>query len=693
MKRTILFAIGDVNFEGAILQELNKSGGYTYESAGFTVTKSNVLNMVKEKKPNILILRDDLQGQEDTLTIVREVKDAVSDIRIIILTKERAVGDSFLAGLVTYGIYDFISTRMLRVQDVAMLVLRPNKYADISKYIPVIKVKEDGEMAFDTKVIVENSETLDDINRKKSINENIKPLERLNTADPAFNELNDLNNAPTGRIIGGSLLQRGVENSLMGSKMLTPLTPFSPLTKPKGDYRSNEQIANETSSITEKTKEKLQDIKEMIEEINEKAVTEKINEANKHISINENEKVLRPFGVTTVKEQVLEKQQEDIAKDKNYKMIQELKQLIKDEVLDEAKKSQDLLEKQLSAMAKGITESISEIIKSNNSKIAERINDFEGKITELQGEMKKRTVATFVNDDIQVTNIPKQVDTVIEDKKEDVKIEKEADDVSTEQLPEPVLEPESKETSLLESLLEEEIVEETDKNVVDDKVEKALEVNLFKETPHKEVKVKPIKKLLLKFNDLADIKEFHVVRSTYSTSILPVTLACLYREKGKSVLIVDLLGKYSSLSPLLRDGKFLNANNEPLDNIDYTTVDDIKHKDKYDVVIYDRIIEDKVYTGKVLLLVKQDSIHLDYLKDTYPTFMKQEKVAVLEYYQKGFLSSKTAQRILECKVVRLNNVFQNIKGANIDILRLPLAVQFFEQYGDIINCLNANHNL
>jgi CheY-like chemotaxis protein len=168
--KTIVFATGSRNFEDAIMSGLlTAAGSGSYESVGFAIHRETVLDLCVDKRPDILILKDGLDGRIDMLDLIRQVKEKVTDIRIIILTKERPVGDAFLASITAYGIYDFISAPKLKVSTLVDLILSPNTYASVSKYLPDFKVDSNGDgLAFKTKIVKEEEssggEELDDIN-------------------------------------------------------------------------------------------------------------------------------------------------------------------------------------------------------------------------------------------------------------------------------------------------------------------------------------------------------------------------------------------------------------------------------------------------------------------------------------------------------------------------------------------------
>lgn len=189
--KTILFATGNEAFENAVMNQLKNMTSEEYKNIGFVLHKETIIPKCNELKPDILIFNDDLDGGTPTLDVVREFKENLSDARLIFITKQRQPGDPVMASVVAYGYYDIIQptsgNNAISVKKVAELIVNPNNYQAISKYMPNMMTSKDGtELLFDTKIIegaAMGGSDLNDIDDSTpDLSQSITPLERLDVA-------------------------------------------------------------------------------------------------------------------------------------------------------------------------------------------------------------------------------------------------------------------------------------------------------------------------------------------------------------------------------------------------------------------------------------------------------------------------------------------------------------------------------
>lgn len=113
--------------------------------------REGLIRIIGQENPNILVLRETLQGAEDMMEIIFEIRRSYPLVRIILLTKERPIGDSFLYEMVGVGIYDIINqSTNIDISKILDLAIKPNTFADVYQYRPPIKeVLTNGQKIFD----------------------------------------------------------------------------------------------------------------------------------------------------------------------------------------------------------------------------------------------------------------------------------------------------------------------------------------------------------------------------------------------------------------------------------------------------------------------------------------------------------------------------------------------------------------
>lgn len=185
--KTILFATGNEAFENAVMNQLKNMTSEEYKNVGYVLHKETIIARCNELKPDILVLNDDLDGGTPTLDVIREFKENLSESRLIFITKPRQIGDAVMASVVAYGYYDIITDNPVSVRKVAELIVNPNNYQAVSRYMPNMMASKDGnELLFDTKIVERGytaGKDLDDIDDSTpDLSKNITPLERLDVA-------------------------------------------------------------------------------------------------------------------------------------------------------------------------------------------------------------------------------------------------------------------------------------------------------------------------------------------------------------------------------------------------------------------------------------------------------------------------------------------------------------------------------
>ena len=129
--KKILFALGNREIEDELYKRLHSD----YKIAGAVLRKGQILNSISDLKPDILILSENLEGNENIRDIVMKIRMDHAYVRIIFLS-HRQVGDMLLSLLVTYGVYDIICGGSVKLGDIVGLVYSKNDYKDVHHLQP-----------------------------------------------------------------------------------------------------------------------------------------------------------------------------------------------------------------------------------------------------------------------------------------------------------------------------------------------------------------------------------------------------------------------------------------------------------------------------------------------------------------------------------------------------------------------------
>lgn len=138
MREKIFLAVGERDFEDYLKQTLKNR----YDFVGETTHREGIVPGVKNNKPDIVVIRETLDGKVGIMDVLYMLRDKYPDVRIILIASPRDRGDKFLATLIQYGVYDFTATATTNIRDIIRLIDVPNKYEDIKGYIPKPELDE-----------------------------------------------------------------------------------------------------------------------------------------------------------------------------------------------------------------------------------------------------------------------------------------------------------------------------------------------------------------------------------------------------------------------------------------------------------------------------------------------------------------------------------------------------------------------
>jgi len=128
----ILLAVGHRQLEEFLDKQLRKE----FLFVGTTIYREGIIRSIGQNKPDIVIIRETLQGNENIMSILYEIRTKFPKIRIVFIAGKREPGDALLATLVNYGIYDILQGETIPSQQIVSLVRKPNEYTDVSHFQP-----------------------------------------------------------------------------------------------------------------------------------------------------------------------------------------------------------------------------------------------------------------------------------------------------------------------------------------------------------------------------------------------------------------------------------------------------------------------------------------------------------------------------------------------------------------------------
>lgn len=166
----ILLAVGHRELEVYLESQLNKE----FIFVGATVYREGILRAIGQKVPDIIVIRETLEGNENIMSIIYQIRTSYPNLRIIFLAGNRVVGDELLANLVNYGVYDILYGESIPANKIVSLIRVGNKYSDVKHLQPVPLLDEDrNKMLFEAPDVPNGVEVIEVIREIDTNNNNI----------------------------------------------------------------------------------------------------------------------------------------------------------------------------------------------------------------------------------------------------------------------------------------------------------------------------------------------------------------------------------------------------------------------------------------------------------------------------------------------------------------------------------------
>lgn len=128
----ILLAVGFRELEEFLQKKLRNE----YKFVGVTVYREGIIRAIGQTNPDIVVIRETLEGKENILSILYEIRTKFPRVRIVFIAGKREPGDELLATLVNYGIYDILYGEKIPAHAVVGLIRKPNEYKDVQHLQP-----------------------------------------------------------------------------------------------------------------------------------------------------------------------------------------------------------------------------------------------------------------------------------------------------------------------------------------------------------------------------------------------------------------------------------------------------------------------------------------------------------------------------------------------------------------------------
>ena len=187
----IYLAIGHKELENFIIEHkalIEKNINQPVDFVGSTVYREGVLQGIKDCSPDVLILRESLQGQLPISDLIYKIKLISSKTRIIFITSDRNPGDPLLTSLVNMGIYDLLIGNKVNAKEMLKKIIFPNKFSDIANLVPKVNVDETtSSISYETPVSIPKPESV-----QEKIEENNFDTQFINETKPKPVSLNPI---------------------------------------------------------------------------------------------------------------------------------------------------------------------------------------------------------------------------------------------------------------------------------------------------------------------------------------------------------------------------------------------------------------------------------------------------------------------------------------------------------------------
>lgn len=130
MPKKILFAVDNQKLEDALKNHLTSKFPGEYIFANIVLQRKDmIINTVYGERPDILIIKDNLAGNEDIYSILYNLRMNYPSIRIVYICQVSEEKYDALQKYIAMGIYDIITSRSISIMDIVNLVVNPLNFS------------------------------------------------------------------------------------------------------------------------------------------------------------------------------------------------------------------------------------------------------------------------------------------------------------------------------------------------------------------------------------------------------------------------------------------------------------------------------------------------------------------------------------------------------------------------------------
>lgn len=145
----LLLAIGHQGAEEKLKSRLLKmKNPDEYQVLKIAIYKEQILKILQETPAiDTILVRENLAGSMDILDLIFEIRQKYSNVRLIVMTGPREIGDPVLSEMVNYGVHDIIIGNSATTKLMIDYMINPRSFADVSKY----QIKRNSKIQYESK--------------------------------------------------------------------------------------------------------------------------------------------------------------------------------------------------------------------------------------------------------------------------------------------------------------------------------------------------------------------------------------------------------------------------------------------------------------------------------------------------------------------------------------------------------------
>lgn len=135
MATRILYAVNNETFERVLKKKANELAPGKYEFVDTALYREQVINLINTHKPDVVILREKLEGSYPIDKLIYDIKMNHPTIRLVLYTAKTEPGEPLLKKAVQYGVYDLITGDIKKPGDMVEILENPRNMSHVAKFL------------------------------------------------------------------------------------------------------------------------------------------------------------------------------------------------------------------------------------------------------------------------------------------------------------------------------------------------------------------------------------------------------------------------------------------------------------------------------------------------------------------------------------------------------------------------------